>query len=554
MVEGYNYDEINLKINHFCGFDPNELHGYKKNFIIAGRFLEDILINNNLNHLDFYVFNEAGFHTLKHKFDYSLKERSHDNISYYIGTNHISIENPDYKFYINLYNAFGMEINDVLEKFPMPTNRCYYDIGKIVFYSGTKELIEKKELPINPNNVCTCLIMNAIHSGYSFNQNFYSKLPIKVIEEHHCYSRHCDCDEEEEQEYINYIDCKTDKIISENYYKMPDYKVVEYEQWIKDRNSGRKYDYTIIIKGYHIDPFLKVIMKNSIKDYNKCIYCDSYAFDMDGISLNPYYKSQYDVKPIPPQQTQTTKPAQSNTEPPTPKPIRYVYRRFVITDEKTKPIIDKLYEKYGIKETFDYGNQNKQKTNLQLNGKDMESIDEVKNLLDTIFNHVSNGGNREDIKKIDTSYSNFISDLYGKGILFYLAKVQKIKENPEPFTNFKGKQIKTITQLAEFIAEYKFIITNKLYTYTIGSFIGTLIGKFIDLAHNDGLIIPWLCLIKLFPDLVCDEYYPSYNTEKPENFHLSFEEVNETNSFDQELDIYKKYYDDKKEYEYKPIQ
>ena len=548
MVEGYSFDEINLKINNFCGFDPNGLYGYKKDFIIAGRFLEDILINNNLRMLDFYVFNETGFNSLKHKFDYSLKERGYDNVSYCIGLNHISIENPDYKFYINLYNAFGMEITDVLEKFKMPTHRCYYDDGKIVFYSGTKELIEKKQIPCNPNNVCTCLIKNAIYTGYSFNQNFYSKLPIKVMPEHHCRGKWCDCDAEEELDYLHYIDCKTDKVISDKFYKMPDDKVAEYEEWLEKRNYGRKYDYSVIIKSHYIDQFMKVIMKNSIKDFNECIYCRSYEFKYDGLCLNPNYKSAFDVKPIL-QQVQNTV-----QQPTVNKPIRNIYRRFVIMDNKTKTVIDKLYEKYNIKETFDEGNGREHKTSIMLNGKEMENINEVKIMLDTIFKQLSNGGNYKDIKELDGSYSNFISDLYGKGIAFYLAKVQKIKKNPEAYQNFKGEQITTITKLAEFIAEYKFIFTNKLYNYTISSLFGVIIGKFIDLAHNDGLIIPWLCVIKLCPDLVCDEYYPSYNIDKKENHNLSFNDYDKTDTFNQEMEIYAKYYLDKDEYEIKQIQ
>ena len=555
MVEGYSFDEINLNIKNFCGFDPNKLCGYKKDFIIAGRFLEDILINNKFNVLDFYVFNETGLRRLKEHFGYSFKERSYDKTTFYFGTNHISIENPDYTFYINLYNAFGMQITDVLEKFNMPTNRCYYDIGKIVFYFGTKELIEKKEINCNPNNICSCLILNAIYSGYSFNQNFYSKLPIKVFPEHNCLNKWCDCYEEEEISRWNYMDCKTDKVISTDYYKMTDENIKEYEEYVKNHNYNSKYQYMVIIKSPHIEPYLNVIMKNSIKNYTSCIYCNSYDFKFDGIRLNPQYKSQYDTQSILQQTSIPTavEPVQT-VKVPKQKPIRYIYRRFVIMDDKIKPIIDKLYEKYNIKETFDEGNEKEYKTSIKLNGKEMESINEVKNMLDTIFKQLSNEGNYKDIKELDGSYSNFISDLYAKGIAFYLAEVQKIKKNPEAYQNFKGEQITTITKLAEFIAEYKFIFTNKLYNYTISSLFGVIIGKFIDLAHNDGLIIPWVCVMKLFPDLVCDEYYPSYNTSKIENRNLSLEQYDITYTFNKEFEFYEKYYEDEKEYDYKPIQ
>ena len=60
--------------------------------------------------------------------------------------------------------------------------------------------------------------------------------------------------------------------------------------------------------------------------------------------------------------------------------------------------------------------------------------------------------------------------------------------------------------------------------------------------------------MKLFPDLVCDEYYPSYNTSKIENRNLSLEQYDITYTFNKEFEFYEKYYEDEKEYDYKPIQ
>jgi hypothetical protein len=525
--------DINLNIKNFCKFDPNKIEGYKTDFIIAGEFLQNILTDNVFTGIDFWIFNEKGFKTLKQFFN-----NFNDEHTYYIGLNHFKITNTVYNIDIYLICAFDMSITDVLDSFELPSFKCYYDFGVIRLYPECNKAIDTMELNIDSKNVCECLILCALKNRFKFNENFYIELNTDNKFGWEPFPNYDYDYDDHETSSCNYKTCDY-CIRNKNYYCLTGEQIQKYEEYIHNKTSR----YVLIINdSYEIQPFLKQVYENSIKKRNACLFCKGIVFNLD-----EYAKNSSKITTI-------------NTEPniieENKMKNKMIYRNFVISDRTQIPVINKLYETYlckpDINTDTDINKDTYIKSKIYNSILNTYGITEKIKILDLLLESDEINELIDD-NSIDSSIKDkiidTISELYVYIISYHLNRIINIDiDNYDSNIDIKEIKLNYLCDFCKDITKYKNVLdlcqkTNikfKIYKYTT-------INKMFEFAAEEGAILPWLTLINMVPELVGENYYPLIRSDFSKNkinYKYSLKCLNDLPMYEKELQIFHKYYND----------
>jgi len=168
-------NKIAFNISPFLDFDTRLLKGWNTDFIIAGEFIHNVLSNNSLHYVDFYIFTEKGFHTLLNFFDkinYNYKPEYAIKTTYYI-----EISNK-----VRLFNALDTTPIEIINNMEADIVACFYDGEHVHVFPGCEDAIDSLTViqTADPNKCNPSTILNAIHQGYKISCEIVDSLGIAL--------------------------------------------------------------------------------------------------------------------------------------------------------------------------------------------------------------------------------------------------------------------------------------------------------------------------------------------------------------------------------------
>jgi len=186
---------IPLNLSPFLGFNISSLQGWNRDFIIAGEFISDILSANEQAFMDFYIFNEMGFHTLLDLFDnlnlniLSSNGSSGEGVNFTIKTHYIEIKMPkalrsqaNYVT-IRLINAFNTSPLDIMNAMDVGLFCCYYDGEFIHQFPSCEEAIASQQVrAFDSRKCCVETTLRLIRKGYNISRDILRSVGAQIDE------------------------------------------------------------------------------------------------------------------------------------------------------------------------------------------------------------------------------------------------------------------------------------------------------------------------------------------------------------------------------------
>jgi len=258
------YEKTNKEINmeDYLQFDPNELNGWGMDFIIAGEFIHNILINNHKNskHIDFCILSTKGFNKIIDFF-----QSNWTNIIYHILEDGVYLNIIGYPFKVKLHNLIDWSIENCINSYDYDYNKTYFNGSSIKISPDCDHMIKEKKIYHIPTSIIPYIsVLESMNNGYKFNNEMLVELGIRDIE-----LEIPDVNNPEKKKFIGH--------------EYQDLTEDEKEKLLKIVNDNHQFEideskYIIsLYSSNDIEKLLPMLSKHKVFYYPNCacIYCDS---------------------------------------------------------------------------------------------------------------------------------------------------------------------------------------------------------------------------------------------------------------------------------------